>query len=402
MKISEKEKAHIRELAKRYAELAALPIQEERRTRARDINDLKPRRPIVWLDEIPWHEMDIDGNLRPACQNPAAVEIEQYFLTILYRWKYIQADMVIENFYPVYKHCEISDIGLSIQEDVLATDAENNIISHSFIDQLDSMEKVAALKLPIVKADPMIDSQRLEFVNDIIGDILPARLRGHMIYHAPWDRIPRFRGVTTMLTDLIAEPQLMHATIRKFTDYGHSGMKQMKELGLLEHDLHDLHCTPGYVSETEGVWFRGMAQIFTEVSREMWEEFDLEYMKPLMAECGLVYYGCCEALDNKIPALKAIPNMRKIGVSPWANAESCAEQIGKDYVYAHKPNPAYVSKDFDEAAVRAEISRIIKCCQANGCPYEFVLKDISTVSYKPKNLMDWTRVVKETIDKYYN
>jgi len=115
-----------------------------------------------------------------------------------------------------------------------------------------------------------------------------------------------------------------------------------------------------------------------------------------------VYYGCCEALDNKIPLLKTIPNLRKIGVSPWANVESCAEQIGRDYVYAHKPNPAHVSGSFDEETVRKEITRVIEACHKHGCPYEFVIKDISTVTYKPRNLINWAKTVKETIDKYYD
>jgi hypothetical protein len=37
----------------------------------------------------------------------------------------------------------------------------------------------------------------------------------------------------------------------------------------------------------------------------------------------------------------------------------------------------------------------------NKCPYEFVLKDISTVGGKPQNLIDWVKTVTETIDRYY-
>ena len=32
---------------------------------------------------------------------------------------------------------------------------------------------------------------------------------------------------------------------------------------------------------------------------------------------------------------------------------------------------------------------------------EFVLKDISTVSQHPENLIKWTRTVQETLDRYY-
>jgi hypothetical protein len=122
---------------------------------------------------------------------------------------------------------------------------------------------------------------------------------------------------------------------------------------------------------------------------------------PLAKECGLVYYGCCEALERKIDLLRSIPNLRKIGVSPQANAESCAMQIKGDYVYAHKPNPAHVATTLSPETVKAEINRIIKTCKEHNCAYEFVLKDISTVGYKPQNLIEWNKVVQETIDAAY-
>ncbi len=133
----------------------------------------------------------------------------------------------------------------------------------------------------------------------------------------------------------------------------------------------------------------------------MHEEFELDYMRPLMEMCGLVYYGCCEPLDNKISILKSIPNLRKIGVSPWANIEKSGGQIGSSYVYARKPNPAQVAVNVDAEAVEKEIEDTIKVCLRYGCPYEFVLKDISTVSYKPGNIIEWNRIVQKTIDKYY-
>jgi hypothetical protein len=187
----------------------------------------------------------------------------------------------------------------------------------------------------------------------------------------------------------------------------------MEALGLLEAHPNNLHCTPAYVDELpgpaydgrrvelSGVWFRGMAQIFGAISPDMHEEFDLQYMRPLMARCGLAYYGCCEPLDNFIPRLKKVPNMRKIGVSPWANIHSCAEQIGGDYVFARKPNPALVVDPFDAEAVRKETVETVEACLRYGCPCELVLKDVSTVSRRPQNLIAWNDTVQRVLDEYY-
>jgi len=423
MTITPKEKDLLRELAKQYAELSALPQQQERYQRGRDINDLKPSRPMVWLDEIPWHEMNIDNKLTLVCENDFARGMEQFFRRTLYRWEYIQGDMVVENKYAVLKHFTSTGMGVKVREHLLSTDDHNHIISHSYLDQLDTMEKVEAMHMPVLTAHPEVDKQNIDRANDILDGVLPVRLQGHNFGHSPWDRIPRYRGVTTVLEDLAYEPDYTHAIIKKFTDAARATMTQMEALGLFDSNISALHCTPPYVSDfgddsnigplnppfqvnsepaaMKNCWYRGMAQLFTDVSPKMFKDFELDYILPLMAEFGLVYYGCCEALESKIELLKTIPNLRKIGVSPWANAERCAEQIRGSYVFAHKPNPAHVSGTFDEGATRKEIAHIIEVCQKYGCPFEFVIKDISTVTYKPQNLIDWARTVKDVIDGYY-
>jgi hypothetical protein len=94
--------------------------------------------------------------------------------------------------------------------------------------------------------------------------------------------------------------------------------------------------------------------------------------------------------------------MRKIGISAWADVKSSAEQIGNDYVFAYKPNPAYAAGDFNKNAVEKEITFVLEECIKNNCPLELVLKDISTVNYNPYNLINWTKTVMELVAKYYN
>ena len=247
----------------------------------------------------------------------------------------------------------------------------------------------------------------------MLDDALPVRLRGHGIYHAPWDEIAELRGVEPILFDMMDRPEHLHKIRKFFLDAGLSRYSQMERQGLLDWDTESLHCTPPYAGELpaadnngglirlKDIWFRGMAQMFSTVSPSMFQEFELDYARPLMELCGLSYYGCCEPLDNFLPMLKQISNMRKLGCSPWADVWVCAEQLGKEYVMARKPNPALVSGVFDEEAVRREISDTAEACIRHGCPYELVLKDVSTVSYKPGNLISWVRIVAETLDTYY-
>jgi hypothetical protein len=409
---NQEEKTILRELAKQVRDLALEDVNKERLRRIRDMHGLKAVRPPVWIDEIPWHEMDIGGELVLRCQSKEAQGMEQHFRRVLYRWKHIQADMVVEDTFYVGKSFTDSGMGLQVREETLSTNAANHIVSHHYEDQLDTEEKVEALKLPLIEAQPEMDKKNLQWAADVLDGIMPVNLRGYQIYYAPWDEIPRFRGVENCYMDMISRPEFIHKIIARFTEIYRTRFEQMEAQGLLDFNIPSLHCTPPWTDELpaadydggrvrfKDVWFRGMAQLFASASAAMQDEFDLQYMRPLMEKCGLSYYGCCEPLDHFIPYLKKIPNMRKIGVTPWANVKSCAEQIGGAYVMARKPNPANAAR-FDKETVAKEIEETVKAAIENKCPYEFVLKDISTVNNNPQNLVDWTNTVTGVVDRYY-
>lgn len=411
--ITNEEKSLLRELAHVYAEISNSEEQHRKMRRQIDNNDLKPGRPPVLIDEIPWHQMDIDGQLQLHCTDEFAKGMEWFFRRKLYQHKYFSCDMLMENYYPIGKTIYNSGIGLSVNENTVSTDAPNNIISHEYHDQLETEEDVEKLLIPEITADPVKDAENVAMAEDILNGILPVQLRGTEIYYAPWDQIIRYRGVEPVLMDMVDRPEHIHRIIQKFTEAGMHTISRFEELGLLDCGLPTLHCTPGLTEDLpakdyqggayrlKDVWIRSMAQMFSSVSPAMHQEFDLDYSIQLFARCGMVYYGCCEPLDNKIDLLKKIPNMRKLGVSPWANVDKCAEQIGHDYVYARKPNPANVAIKTDPEDIRKEIRGTVEACQRYGCAYEFVLKDISTVSYHPENLMVWEKTVRETLDEYY-
>ena len=70
------DKQIVRELAKRYMEVATSPKQLAAHRRMQDTNDLKIVRPPVLMDEIPWHQINIDNELTCICQDPRARRAE--------------------------------------------------------------------------------------------------------------------------------------------------------------------------------------------------------------------------------------------------------------------------------------------------------------------------------------
>ena len=142
------------------------------------------------------------------------------------------------------------------------------------------------------------------------------------------------------------------------------------------------------------LWHFYEGQEFTCVSPTMTDEFCIQYHKILAREYGLVAYGCCEDLTDKISILKSIPNLRCIAVTPWADIGKCAEQIEKDYVYSWRPNPSTtLCEGFDKNFVKKYLSDGLE--RARGCNIEINLKDVKTIKRNINAVKSWTDVAME-------
>lgn len=396
----------LRILARQYMEEAMKPINMERMILHRAVNDLKMIRPVVLIDEVPWNEMNFDGSLTLHCTDPLLRQVEWFLRSKLFQWKYFPADMILPPYYPVGKIINDSGNGLTIDEERLGD--ESGIVSHSYHDQLSCMEDLQKIKLPVITYDKEATMAEYTRVAEAIGDILPVKIVGRGGGAAPWDQIAMYRGVDNLLVDLIDDPDLSHAIVSKIFECEESRMQQLEEQGLYELDAYSVHCTAGLCSDLgkdydggkvlrKHVWGRGMAQIFASVSKEMHDEFDIQYMKKLLEPFGLAYYGCCEPLDRKMDIVSKIKNLRKVSITPWADVDVAAEAIGKQYVLSSKPNPAAVSLRLDEDALRKEIGHILEAGKRNNCSMELVLKDISASGHDVNNMVRWEKIVMEMV-----
>ena len=92
----EKDRDILRGLSGQVAEIAALPVQEEKRRLWRSLNGLNPERPMVAIDQVCWNEMNIEGKLNLHCKNEECRSYEQTLRRILLQWEYFPVDMVVE------------------------------------------------------------------------------------------------------------------------------------------------------------------------------------------------------------------------------------------------------------------------------------------------------------------
>ena len=367
------------------------------------------------IDEVPW------GEIRdPALTNVCAPDlgwIEAHLRLTLYQWEHFQVDRVVPPVFYVGRQARwLRGIGLDVQDRQIKGDTGAYIASHAYTDQLSTDEDLAKLHPPEFVYDHASTEAMLAAAKEVFAGLMDVEVVGWGgLGFSIWDRIAVYRGVDNLLLDLAERPDFMHKIARRFMEIGQAQFKQLEEQGLLDSRQHLLHCTPACARElpaadftghfrAKDAWGRCAAQIFGSVSPAMHDEFDLAYNQELFRDCGLLYYGCCEPMDRKIDILrKRFKNLRKISITPWADAHRAAEAIGRDYVMAAKPNPAFVATvPFNPEPVKQEIARYCEACLKHDTTLEFVLKDISTIAGNPENLTRLAETVNATIDPYYS
>ena len=116
----------------------------------------------------------------------------------------------------------------------------------------------------------------------------------------------------------------------------------------------------------------------------------------------MLNYGTRNRTGWKIDYLRKIPNLRRIAVTPFANAKKCAEQIGKDYILSWRPNPSsMISTGLDEGFVRNHMREHFQVFKENDNYFDITLKDVETINHQPQNVQKWVQIVREEIDRVF-
>lgn len=413
MPIPEKDKTILRRLAEKVAKIAALPIQTEKAEMWRRLNGLERVKPMIWVNEIPWHEMDVNDELKIQTSDPFCRGLEGQLRRIIYQWEHMRGDMVVEE--KIYSSLAIRDTGLGIGEDVdiVKTDERSGIVSRTFHPQIQEEKDIEKIKMPEITHDVEASEHNYQRVVDIFDDIIPVEKRGVPgRWFAPWDELIRWWGVQEAMMDLVLRPELVHKAVDRLVSAHLHRLDQWEELNLLSLNSSNVRIgsggfgysdelppndfNPAYVRAID-IWGCATAQIFSEVSPEMHEEFALQYERRWLERFGLTYYGCCEPLDIKMQMLKSVPNLRKVSMSTWINIDRAVEEVGDSYVFSYKPNPDIFARDvWNPELARKNLQEVLEKTQ--DCVVEIIMKDISTVCYEPQRLWEWVSIAEEMCD----
>ena len=274
----------------------------------------------------------------------------------------------------------------------------------------------------MLRASPYaVDEERTRLMREKLDEALGGALPVFVSRQGPYfmwggdisTDIAKLRGLEQIMWDVYDRPDWLHSLLAFMRDSILENHAQAEAAGGFSLADHQNQCMP-YALELDDpdptvtgvprrrLWRFLAAQEFTGYSPEMFWEFILQYQKPILESFGMTAYGCCEDLTYDIPYLRRISNLRRIAVSPFADARKCAELIGRDYILSWRPNPSLMlATGLDEDLVRRHMREHFRIFKENRNFFDITLKDVETVNHRPDNVRRWVRIVREEIERAF-
>jgi hypothetical protein len=412
MSIPASDRTIIRELAKRVAEIAADPHQDEMRALWLKANHLERTRPLILLHDATQHETG--DKVECVCESDVARGIEFDLRLRIYHWENRRDDAIWENV--VYVRIPVYHDSYGIQGK--RHDPNHEFGASEFVPVLNGDEDhTEMIQLATINPDWDTANRNFEITSELLGDILTVRQRGEaMFWYAPIDSFIEWRGIENMMIDTVDRPEWLHAWLGRMLEWNLDLLDQFESQGVLgfnhtggntigsggigyTDELPAEDADPKHV-RLKDMWGHATTQIFSEVSPAMHDEFALKYESQFLAKFGLSNYGCCEPLHNKVDlVLDRLPNCRKLSMSPWVDISKGAEALGKRAIFSWKPNPAWLGMptwdiDWQREQVRDAFEK------TRGNVVEVVMKDLHTVRGEVHRMGDWVAMARELAMDY--
>ncbi|MCL2059696.1 MAG: hypothetical protein FWH01_11700 [Oscillospiraceae bacterium] len=445
MTITVKERGILRELAKRQAEIAALPVMAEREALWRGLNGGKTEHPLVTME---FHGIESEVYPAPNCEGPLALALERQMVHYIFKHEQYKDDRVIPASVSVAIPNSFTPFGFlpEIIHMCEADGAESLAYRYGYVlNDLEADSAVFGASTRHIDAGLAETHALMEQAQDVLGDILAVRAEFRPVSFNPAGILLRYMGMETMFMSIMDYPELFHKIVRRLTDeylayvdaleaggalaynndattvpqdsYGYTddlpgagGAGNIGAEAVGAEDAKDAGAggTPAYPAGSAGkplpscaapqasdLWVYANSQETVGMSAAMYDEFFFSYAKEVTDRFGLVSYGCCEPVHTIwAPCLSRMKNLRKVSVSPWCDERALGDMIrGTKVCYHRKPSPNYISVDsvFNEEAFLAHMEETVKA--AAGCPLEITFRDITSVRGEPQRL---TRAVELT------
>jgi hypothetical protein len=410
------DRVYLRELARKQAGYAALPVMQERRRMWYALNDGAPGARPPFIVET-W---TFDRDFMPAgvlkCASDTGRGIERQLLRNIRNHELIDDDKVIPDAYELGWFVHIDELGVPIERrrikdaDGVETGYET---LHPIRDLARDLEKLKPAECRVDREGTLAYKA---FLEDLLGDLLPVHIRSgsygmNMLTH----RVVDLMGMEAYFLAMLDTPDEVHRLMDYLRDNSLRMMRWAETEGLLTLNNENQVSfgssfnfttrlpAPGLNGgpvRLRDLWGCANSQETVGVSPEMFHDFCYPYYRDVCAPLGLVYYGCCEPVHPFWGDLQHLPNLKKLSISRWCDERFMGDALrGTGTVYSRKPDPNFLSVDatLNEDAWAQHIRATLDATR--DVFVEFIVRDVYTVHGNLGNPRRCVEIARREIDR---
>jgi len=406
--ITSKDRAILRDLAKRKAEYAHDAKNEAILKKWHALEDGRRESPTVRLlfsnltDEIITPRMQCEGLL--------ARRIENDLICSMTGRSLFDDDTPVSDTFDLYMDTWVKPFG--IEPEAVKDKKSGGYHIEPVIEDLE--EDIDKLRGGTFGVEREKTAAFREVLEDVFGDVLPTKLRGGQLLGPITNPLVHLMGMENYYFSMYDYPELLHevmdmaATVyENYYDFLEREKLLLPTVGLAALNQESYAFTKELPSEnvtkTTECWGFLESQETTAVSPDTFGEFVFPYQDRLVKRMGLLSYGCCERVDAIWEGyLSKWSNLRKLSVSPFNNEQQVGEYLrGTPVIYYSKPRAELVTAPvMDEDALRRDFKRI--CEAASGCLFEIGQREVMTLYGDAERGRRYVEIAKECVERYWN
>lgn len=404
--ISNKDKIIIEDLAKKQLELAKSEKMENLKKLWLKSNTLKAERPMVTVELWTFADEVLPGLMK--CEGEQAREIEAMLLSNIVNTTLFGDDTVVRDYIPVCITKSFTPFNIPVEREF----SQSGGVGHHFKEAITDLDKdFHKLGKSVFDIDFDDSKKKLDYYNEILGHILPAKLSNPSFGVGLTQDVLHIMSMENFMYSMFDYPEKVKEMMSNLSDDYIEFIDLLEKNGCFIPTVGDESVYQGTYAFTDeldtsenlfkNTWLYLDSQESVGISPDMYSEFIFPYYKKIMDKAGIISYGCCEPVDPIWDtSLSKVENLRKVSISPWCNEEVMAERLkGTKVVYHRKPSPNFigVGKVLDEDAVRKSIGNTVSLNK--GRSLEITQRDVYTINNDIEKVRRYVEIIREESEK---
>lgn len=412
--VTAEERAYLRELARKQAEYAALPVMDQRRQQWYALNDGRSgARPPVIIETWTFRRDFLPDSVY-RCTSPDARKIEHQLLTNIRNHELLNDDKVVPDTFDIDWFVEIDEFGLQLDVQH-AQDELGRDVGYEYVHPIKDLDRDFALLKPStgrVNRDATLEWKA--FLDELLGDLLRVQITTG-VFGRPMltQRLIALMGMEAFFLGMFDNPDAIHRYMAYLRDNALGIMRWAEAEGLLrvnnQHQAsfgssinfnHQLNATGA--ARLSDMFGASNSQESIGISPDQFHEFCAPYYRAVCEPFGLLYFGCCEPAHPYWDDIRQLPHLKKVSVNIWTDQRFIADAVrGTDIVFSRKPDPTLlgVHPALDETAWSAHIRETLEATR--GVFTEFIIRDVYTVHGNLGKARRAVELARQEVDRHY-